>query len=149
MKNLSVTKDVVIFCVFFHSSSSIDHWTFCFSFSSVARSICQEGQSERNLTIFAFSSWFFPNFSWFSPDFSWFFPDFWQFFAVRGGTLPPLPPWWLRHCFHYLRIPFYNHKYSVNYPFGKWSLSFSNRLLRQMKTTKYVKRMQRVVFTTL
>ena len=51
--------------------------------SSVASPICQEGQIERSFTIFAFSSWFF-------PDFSWFFPTFGNFFAVRGGTLPPV-----------------------------------------------------------
>ena len=39
-----------------------------------------------------FSS-FFPIFLIFS-----FFPDFGKFFAVKGGTLPPLPPQWLRHC---------------------------------------------------
>ena len=39
----------------------------------------------------------------FLPDISAFFrfflifPSFWQIFAVRGGTLPPLPPQWLRH----------------------------------------------------
>ena len=48
--------------------------------SSVASPICQEGQSERNFPIFAFSSRFFLNFSQFFPD----------FFADRGGTLPPL-----------------------------------------------------------
>ena len=56
--------------------------------SSVASPICQEGQSERNFPIFAFSSRIFL-----------FFPEF---FAVRGGTLPPLPPQcgpqWLHHC---------------------------------------------------
>ena len=70
--------------------------------SSVASLICQEGQSERNFPIFAFSSrffWFFPDFF---PGFSWFFPDFWQIFAVRGGTLPPLPPQWLCHWLNHL-----------------------------------------------
>ena len=51
--------------------------------SSVASPICQEGQSERTFPIFPFSSRFFL-----------FFPDFSQIF----GTLPPLPPQWLRHC---------------------------------------------------
>ena len=58
--------------------------------SSVASPICQEGQSERTFPIFAFFSWFFIFFPDFSPIFGKFF-----FFAVRGGTLPPLPPQWL------------------------------------------------------
>ena len=41
-----------------------------------------------------FSS-FFPFF--FFPDFSLFFLIFGKFFTVRHGTLPPLPPQWLRH----------------------------------------------------
>ena len=51
-------------------------------FSSIASPICQEGQSERNFLIFAFSSQFFLIF----PSFSRFLAIF---FAVRGGTLPP------------------------------------------------------------
>ena len=42
----------------------------------------------------------FPDFFPIIPDFPRFFlifPDFWQIFAVRSGTLPPLPPQWLRH----------------------------------------------------
>ena len=80
----------------------------CLNGSSVASPICQEGQSERNFPIFAFSSrffLFFPNFSWFFPDFSWFSPrffpdfhDFWQFFPCQGWHSAPLPPQWLRHC---------------------------------------------------
>ena len=65
--------------------------------SSIASPICQEGQSERNFPIFDFSSRFFLFFVIF-PEFFLIFPDFWHFFAVRGGTLPPLPPQWLRHC---------------------------------------------------
>ena len=54
--------------------------------SSVASPICQEGQSERNFQIFAFSSRF-------SPDFSWFFPDFWPFFRCQGWhSAPPCHP---------------------------------------------------------
>ena len=59
-------------------------WDSACNFSSVASPICQEGQSKRNFPIFAFSSRFFPIFG--------------NFFAVRGGTLPSLPPQWLRHC---------------------------------------------------
>ena len=69
-------------------------------YSSVASLICQEGQSERNFPIFAFSSrffLFFPIFPDFFPIFPDFSPDFWQIFAARSGTLPPLPPQWLRH----------------------------------------------------
>ena len=51
--------------------------------SSVARPICQEGQSEKTFPIFAFPSRFFL-FSWFFP----LFPDFWQIFRC----LPPFPP---------------------------------------------------------
>ena len=57
-----------------------------FWYSSIASPVCQEGQSERNFPIFAFSSRFFL----FFPDFFPPFPNFWQIFAVRGGTLPPL-----------------------------------------------------------
>ena len=39
----------------------------------------------------------FPDFSPIFPDFPLYFPIFVNFFAVRGGTLPPLPPQWLRH----------------------------------------------------
>ena len=66
--------------------------------SSIASPIFQEGQSERNFPIFAFSSWFFLFFPEFFLIFSWFFLIFGNFFAVRSGTLPPLPPQWLRHC---------------------------------------------------
>ena len=68
--------------------------------SSVASPICQEGQSKRNFPIFAFSSrffLFFPDFSKFPPIFPLFSRFFGNFFAVRGDTLPPLPPQWLRH----------------------------------------------------
>ena len=71
--------------------TSFELWCWLW-ISSIASPICQEGQSERNLPIFAFSSPFF-------LFFSWFFSDFWQIFTVRGGTLPSLPPQWLRHCF--------------------------------------------------
>ena len=64
--------------------------------SSVASPICQEGQSGRNFPIFPLFSRFFVIFS---PNFL----DFWQIFAVRGGTLPPLPPQWLRHCAYKLQ----------------------------------------------
>ena len=66
-------------------------------YSSVASPFCQEGQSERNLLIFAISSQFFLLFPIFLilPD---FFQIFGKFFTVRGGTLTPLPPQWLRHC---------------------------------------------------
>ena len=62
--------------------------------SSVASPICQEGQSERNFLIFAFSSWFFQFFSWFFfPDFSTFFPDFLANFSLSGVALcPPCHP---------------------------------------------------------
>ena len=56
------------------------------SYSSVASPICQEGQSERNFPIFAFSSRFFL----FFPDFSWFFRDFSRFlanFSLSGVAL--------------------------------------------------------------
>ena len=65
--------------------------------SSVASSICQEGQSERNFPMFAFSSrffLFFPDFSWFFPDFSWFFPRFLANFSLSGVALcPPCHPY--------------------------------------------------------
>ena len=60
----------------------------CVKTSSVASPICQEGQSERIFPMFAFSCRFFL----FFPDFFPLFPDFWHFFAVRGDTLPPVPP---------------------------------------------------------
>ena len=78
------------------------HHIFCDS-SIIASPICQEGQSARTFPIIAFSSrffFFFPDFCLFFPifpDFSLFFPIFGNFFAVRGGTLPPLSPQWLRH----------------------------------------------------
>ena len=50
--------------------------------SSVTSPISQEGQSERNFPIFAFSSRFFLIFF---PDFSWFFPSFWHFFFCCQG----------------------------------------------------------------
>ena len=59
--------------------------------SSVANSICQEGQSDKTFPIFAFSSsflLFFPNFSWFPP----LFPDFWQLFCCQGWHSAPLAP---------------------------------------------------------
>ena len=64
--------------------------------SSVARPLCQEVQSERTFSIFAFPD--FSSFSRFSPIFpslSLFvplFPDFWQIFAVTGHPASPLPP---------------------------------------------------------
>ena len=65
--------------------------------SSVASPICQEEQSERTFSIFAFSSrffLFFPNFSWFFPSFSRFLANF----ALSGVALcPPLYTQWLRH----------------------------------------------------
>ena len=48
--------------------------------------------------IFPLSSDFFS--SDFSPlflDFVPLFPDFWQIFCCQGGTLPPLPLYWLRY----------------------------------------------------
>ena len=66
----------------------------CVCGSCVASPICQEGQSERIFPIFAFSSRLFL----FFPDFSLFSPIFGKYFAVRGGTLLPLPPQWLHHC---------------------------------------------------
>ena len=62
----------------------------CLITSSVARPVCQEGQSERTFPIFAFSSRFFL----FFPDFSWFFPSFSRFlanFSLSGVAL--CPPW--------------------------------------------------------
>ena len=82
------------------------HVKLLITHSSVASPICQEGQSEINFPIFPLfpDFWlFFPIFPLFPPifsDFSWFFPSFWQFFTIRGGTLPPLPPQWLRHWLH-------------------------------------------------
>ena len=67
------------------------------SISSISSPICQEGQSERNFPIFAFSSRFvlffpffpsFSHFSLFSPSFS----QFWAIFCCQGGTLPSLTP---------------------------------------------------------
>ena len=40
----------------------------------------------------------FPLFFRFFLIFPFFFPIFGNFFAVRGGTLPPLHPQWLRYC---------------------------------------------------
>ena len=59
------------------ATSTSDAWWQLFQHhdlctSNVASPICQEGQSERNFPIFAFSS----RFLLFLPDFSWFFPDF-------------------------------------------------------------------------
>ena len=56
--------------------------------SSIASPTCisQEGQSERTFLIFCL---FFPIFPLFFLIFPLFFPFF---FAVRGGTLPPMPP---------------------------------------------------------
>ena len=80
--------------------------------SSVASPICQEGQNERTFPIFYL---FFPNF----PDFFLFFP-IGKFFAVRGGTLPPLTPQWLRHCYRLwpdilnrLKVQKYNNIYYI------------------------------------
>ena len=42
----------------------------------------------------------FPPFFSIFPDFSLFFPISGKFLAVRGGTLPPLRPPWLRHCYN-------------------------------------------------
>ena len=60
--------------------------------SSIASPICQEGQSERILPIFASSSQFLFFFSLFFLISSLFFLIFSLIFAVRGGTLPPLAP---------------------------------------------------------
>ena len=73
-------------------------WVICFHIcisltSSVASPICQEGQSERTFPILTFSSRFFL----FFLIFPLFFLIFDNFFAVKGGTLPPLPLYWLRH----------------------------------------------------
>ena len=88
---------------------------FCAQSSSIASPICQEGQSERTFPILAFSSWFFLVYLIFSSLFSQFFPLFFlifdNFFAVEGGTLPRLPPYWLRHWL-YLKI--------INTFFEKW-----------------------------
>ena len=54
-----------------------------------------------NLPDFCLSSQFFLFFSNFPPLFG-------KFFAVRGGTLPPLPPQWLRHCLGKLSWTFIN-----------------------------------------
>ena len=49
------------------------------------------------LPDFSSFSWFFftnfPLFSRFHPSFCWFSANFW----LSRGTLPPLPPYWLRH----------------------------------------------------
>ena len=52
------------------------------SHSSVASPICQEGQSERNFLIFAFSSRFFLIFFWFFLIFSRFFLIFSRVLAI-------------------------------------------------------------------
>ena len=62
----------------------------CLITGSVASPVCQEGQSERTVPIFAFSSRFFLFVSRFFLIFSLFFPIVGKFLAVRGGTLPPL-----------------------------------------------------------
>ena len=62
-------------------------WTkYKFFTSSVASSICQEGQSERTFPNFCF---FFPIFPAFFP----LFPDFWQIFRCQGwhSALPCTP----------------------------------------------------------
>ena len=58
------------------------------TFSSIARLVCQEGQSERTFPIFAFSSRFFL----FFPDFFPLFPNFWQIFLCQGWSSAPVPP---------------------------------------------------------
>ena len=83
--------------------------------SSVASSICQEGQSERTFPTFTFSSQFFL----FFPDFSLFFPIFGKFFAVRGGTLPSLMP----QCGYTTELV----TYLVQQMQSLWSFTFRNR----------------------
>ena len=121
-----------------------DSWCW---FSSVASPICQEGQSERNFPIFAFSSRFFLFFPIF-PDFSWIFPDFFpifsdffpifqipgfspifgNFIAVRGDTLPPpLPPQWLRHCVD----SYSRHFGTINKYSSSWAWFFSLFFIRK------------------
>ena len=55
--------------------------------SSVDSPICQEGQSETTFLSF--------------PLFLDFLLILGKFFAVNEGTLLPLPPYWLRHCFEW------------------------------------------------
>ena len=86
--------------------------------SSVASPIFQERQSERTFPILALSSrffFFFSIFSQFSSLFPNFSPLFWFltiFFAVKGGTLPPLPLYWL--CHWWVGIGASWHKYVTN-----------------------------------
>ena len=75
-------------CQLANPLSCLNHAT-----SSVASPMCQEGQSERNFPIFAFSSrfvLFFPIFPWFFPDFFLLFPDFGQIFRCQGWHSAPL-----------------------------------------------------------
>ena len=51
------------------------------------------------LPDFSSFSQFFPDFSSPFPNFPLFFLIFDIFFAVKAGTLPPSPLYWLRHCF--------------------------------------------------
>ena len=56
----------------------------------------RRGKVKEPSQFFAFSSQFF-------LFFPLFFPIFGKFFTVRGHTLPPLAPQWLRHCLLYVR----------------------------------------------
>ena len=82
--------------------------SYSFSYCGVANPLCQEGQGERTLKVFApFSRFFlfFPIYPLFFPNFPLFpriypplSPIFGEFSAVRWDTLPPAP-YWLRYCF--------------------------------------------------
>ena len=71
-------------------AQGFDSWAnlaFCGFFST------EQNSSEKNLLIFAFSSWFFTIF----PDFVPLFPNFRQIFRCQKGHSSPLIPRWLRH----------------------------------------------------
>ena len=87
MKYLNVMRIFLwVFITFVSSvvfSISKQIWKTLLKYSSVAKPICQEGQSERTFPIF-------PLFPLFFLIFSLFFPIFDKFFAVKGA------PSWIR-----------------------------------------------------
>ena len=94
--NKSHTGRAALWCGFWRADLS-----YC---SGVASPLRHVGQNERFFSRFCLSFPIFPlfpDFPRFFPllsDFSLFFPILGKIFAVRGGTLPPLPPTELLHC---------------------------------------------------